>query len=533
MAKRTKRTTKRTPKKATGASTPESIQDIDAIDLEVARAEELETLRSTLAAKERHILILEADLKKHKSSMASLSVQRERDRKHAKKTFVKLLMEHGKQFERQLKLDEAAQAYRRALKLMPKETSIHYKLGNVLLMARKFKDAAPHYRFLVAHRPNDLSAHRSLAALKTVLGNRAEGREELIRLYKQSPTSTVPATSPEAPTLLHIRGFESTYFTIGRRWDGTAITTQRGGHFSTEYLVSDKDFALCTYVVLDNNLNIDRDVPAHELILNSIADPDMESTSLHMLASYLNEHQDVPVINEPEMVLETSRDANYRRLNDLEGIIFPRTERLERGAYSIDELSDVVTARGFSFPLIVRETGTQTGRTTEKVESEEALKRYLSESRSAEFYLIDYVDCRTKDGLFQKMRFFFVDGRMYPVVHHIDQVWNVHGGNRKTFMRTHPWMLEREKEFLIDPKKYLGKPVYQRLENLVDVVGLDFFGVDFTILEDGQILIFELNPCMRHTFDHAQTFAYMRPHMQTITDAFGTMIARKIAGAKI
>jgi hypothetical protein len=65
------------------------------------------------------------------------------------------------------------------------------------------------------------------------------------------------------------------------------------------------------------------------------------------------------------------------------------------------------------------------------------------------------------------------------------------------------------------------------------VAKLDFFGVDFNVLDDGRILIFEMNPAMRHSFEHAQNFPYLIPHAQRITDAFQAMITSRALPMKM
>jgi hypothetical protein len=103
----------------------------------------------------------------------------------------------------------------------------------------------------------------------------------------------------------------------------------------------------------------------------------------------------------------------------------------------------------------------------------------------------------------------------------------VHGSNRKTLMAKHDWMMAEEKSYMADPRAYLGGEIYERLEKLPDLVGLDFFGFDFNVTEDGEILIFEMNPAMRHSFDHAANFDYLKPHMERVTKAFREMIDKR------
>ena len=110
--------------------------------------------------------------------------------------------------------------------------------------------------------------------------------------------------------------------------------------------------------------------------------------------------------------------------------------------------------------------------------------------------------------------------------------WNVHGGNRRIIMRNKEWMMAEEKSFLSDCRGYLGPDRFNILSGLNEIVGLDFFGVDFTVTGDGTILIFELNPVMRHSFEHADHFPYLTPYMVYISAAFGRMIAGKLNGIR-
>ncbi|MCP4711578.1 MAG: hypothetical protein GY869_23410, partial [Planctomycetes bacterium] len=248
------------------------------------------------------------------------------------------------------------------------------------------------------------------------------------------------------------------------------------------------------------------------------------------VSEFVSENPNFPLINAPDKVVETTRDNNYKRLNGLEGFIFPTTERMPGGEYGVDELEAYVNDKGFTLPMLVREAGTQTGISFAMVDTLAELRDRLKNPAPHGYYLIAYIEELFRGEYFRKMRFFFIDGRLYPVVCHIDQIWNVHGSNRKEFMASHDWMVNEEREFLTDPQNYLGQTVYNRIKSLHPIVGLDFFGVDFTVTEKGDVLIYELNPAMRHSFDHARNFPYMKPYMQNITDAFNEMIKSKLAG---
>ncbi len=119
-------------------------------------------------------------------------------------------------------------------------------------------------------------------------------------------------------------------------------------------------------------------------------------------------------------------------------------------------------------------------------------------------------------------------GEFYPVVCHIDIVWNVHGGNRKEVMRDNDELKAEEQRFLKDWKCYVGASNANRLEKIAEIASMEFFGVDFTIDENEELFIYELNASMRHSFDHAKAFPYKLPYDLEVSQAFSDMIARRL-----
>ncbi|MEL6854810.1 MAG: hypothetical protein AAFO83_06835, partial [Cyanobacteria bacterium J06607_13] len=83
--------------------------------------------------------------------------------------------------------------------------------------------------------------------------------------------------------------------------------------------------------------------------------------------------------------------------------------------------------------------------------------------------------------------------------------------------------------FLNTTADYLGEENIARLYRIRDLVQLDFFGIDFTVLSDNRLFIFELNAAMRHNFDHAKNFPYTEPHLRRVSDAFAAMVKARLA----
>ncbi|WP_371155776.1 hypothetical protein [Jannaschia sp. 2305UL9-9] len=262
-------------------------------------------------------------------------------------------------------------------------------------------------------------------------------------------------------------------------------------------------------------------------MLNAISDADMELGSLSSLASHLSAHPQTRVINAPDAVMETTRDGNYNRLLDLPNVHFPGTIRVVLDAPTPKDLDRQLRALDFRLPVILRRTGTQTGRSTVRIDAPEDLVTFCADEPRGEFYAIQYKQLLWRDTFFRKMRLFCIDGAAYPVVCHFDHVWNVHGGNRRTVMKASAELMEQEQHFLRDWRGYIGSKAAAAVEDVFARTPLDFFGMDFTVDTDGGLFIYELNASMRHSFDHARNFPYKQPHDQATSDAFEAMVHRR------
>ena len=461
----------------------------------------------------------------------------------AKETLISMMFRHADMLSGTMQSAESALLYEIASHLAGvgnesltkgKSSEDLRQTGAVLLTAGRLQLALKVYEQLAQQDPGSHEDHTRLAALYRDANGDEMARDFLQNFFAKNPIEREPAANDKTSkgSILCMTGYDKSTYKIGKRGDGSFKCYRSGGHFMLRYLVDMHDYDVTNYVVARDNLATTQPTGTFDLLLNTIADPDTEHASLLSLEKYVADHPPASLINHPTHVMKTTRDGNYARLNAIDGIRFPRTIRFAAAGSSPENLASAIEAEGFNYPLIIRRTGTHTAVSTELVDHRQALESYIKSSEGDELYVIEFIDSSSDEGHFTKMRLFAIDGQLYPVVHHIDEVWNVHGGNRKTFMASHEWMLEKEQQFMRDPKSVIGNEAYALLQTLPDVIGLDFFGFDFTTLPDGTILIFELNPAMRHSFDHAENFAYLEPHMQAISDAFAAMVDKKIQEAR-
>jgi len=85
-----------------------------------------------------------------------------------------------------------------------------------------------------------------------------------------------------------------------------------------------------------------------------------------------------------------------------------------------------------------------------------------------------------------------------------------------------------ELRFLENPQQALGDKVWVTLEDIGARLDLDFVGIDFSVLQDGRLLLFEANPTMLVHPEDDPLFAHKNFAVQNILDAFERMIAGKM-----
>lgn len=409
--------------------------------------------------------------------------------------------------------------------------SLLTEIGSALLGQGWFAQAALVLEKAVKSDPGNFKAHKLLSSVLHILGDAEGARGVLVRGVSNTPYSVRPCSRDPLLKILRFMGVQNAFYTVGGKQGGESryISKLSHGNFADTYLTDPDRFTVFDFLILENNILDFDGLPEHDLIMNSIADPDFERESLLALSEYLKTVPDRPVINHPDRVLPTTRDRNYQRFKDFDGVVFPKTLRLGLQGLDDEQAAGLIEEQGIGYPLLIRETGTHTGKTFAKIDDAGALGDAIAEGDYGEIYLIEYIENLKKGKYFWKMRVFLIDGKIHPVVCHIDEFWNVHGGNRKEVMKDNAWMTDEEIAFLSDCEAYLGHERYETLKSLYDVVGLDFFGIDFSILENGKILIYELNPAMRHSFHHARNFPYLTPYYERISGAFNRMILDRTA----
>ena len=195
------------------------------------------------------------------------------------------------------------------------------------------------------------------------------------------------------------------------------------------------------------------------------------------------------VINPPDAVLRSKRDQVAELLAGVDGLIAPKTVRL-RGDQP--DITAAVLSR-VEPPLILRQAGTHGGKVLGLFDSVERAIEAVEPGR--DHIATHFVDFRSEDGLYRKYRVFFIGQRRIARHLLISDHWSIHGHARSEFMAPRPELIAEERSMFESET-----PFPPQVEAVFDAVRsrmpLDFFGLDFALTGDGQVVLFEANATM-------------------------------------
>lgn len=277
---------------------------------------------------------------------------------------------------------------------------------------------------------------------------------------------------------------------------------------------------------VDETLKPDFDFPSHDVLLVAPCALDQNRSLLESISAALQRNA-AAIINRPERIPCTTREAAWNLLKDESAICVAETQRVSREkliAQAGDAHAPCVA--GIPFPAIIRPVGSHAGRGLERIEHSAALRMYLDKSAHEEFYVASFIDYRSQDGLYRKYRIALIDGQ--PHISHmgISQHWMVHYPYEE--MIAHPERRKEEAEFMSSFRHGFALRHRHALSRVARLTGLDYVGLDCAESPDGRLVIFELATAMVvHDMDDPKTFPYKSPQMRLYFDAFCDMVVRK------
>ncbi|CAK0740784.1 putative Tetratricopeptide repeat protein [Gammaproteobacteria bacterium] len=434
------------------------------------------------------------------------------------------------------KVDEAITLYHRAITLQPTCAEAHNNLGDALKDLRKLDEAVASYQQAIALKPNFALALSNLGIVYSVANQFGPAAEWYRRALAIDPNLGV-ANMNLASILEHDGRLAEAQIYRGRvprpqplvidtaqehRRNVLILSAAGDGNVPIDPLIPQQFNTRIRWSVECATDGQQESLPPYNVVFNAIGNADLIGPSLTRMTDFMHRCRR-PVLNRPECVLPTRRDLMPRLLAGIPNVVAPPVMRLSRKEVIRPKLAERLAAGGVTCPLIVRPISGQGGLGIILVETPEQLAE-ATFTEADVFYFIAYRDYQSPDGYYRKYRTIFVDRRPYPYHLAISPRWLVHYFSAE--MLATPWKHEEERRFLEAPATALGPVVTAAIEAISQRMDMDYAGIDYSILPDGQVLVFEANATMSVVLPDAKDFPYKQSYIQTIYAAFEAMLER-------
>lgn len=278
----------------------------------------------------------------------------------------------------------------------------------------------------------------------------------------------------------------------------------------------------------------DAQLPPFDLVFNAIGDPDVAAPLAARLERFMSGLKSHPAargarapLNLPAAVERTARNRIPALLADLHDVQVAPCIRVDAAPASHEALAALLAGSGIPLPVLARPAATHGGEGLVRCDDFIALLTRLRDGAGPR-YLTAFRDTRSADGYYRKYRMIFVGGEPFPYHLAISPHWMVHYFSAD--MEGHAWKLDEERRFLEDPAAALGERALQALAAIGRRLELDYAGIDFTLLPDGQVFVFEANATMLAHYERSTgALAHKNPFVQHIVDAFERLMTRRTA----
>lgn len=417
---------------------------------------------------------------------------------HLRGDYIKAYCNMGVAFKQQNKLDDALDCYRTAHAIAPDNVDALFNTGVIYGLKRQFKPAEEWYRKTLAIDPDYVAAHVNLSSILLDQKRLDEAQQHRDQAYRKQCLFVTRSHTATRTVLLLV--------------DAGKANVPFGLLFPAEHN------NLIEWMIEYATPGQHKQLPTFDVVFNAIGSAEQTEATAQPVKDFLAVC-DKPVLNKPEAVERTARHLAPELFGDLENLVIPGTWRVEQ--------SDRWYANpDFKFPALARPLATHGGEGVFLV-ADAAQLAEVPLDRSGSIYLCAYHDYRSDDGYFRKYRVIFVNRKPYPYHLAISEQWMVHYETANMLDPALAWKLQEEQRFLEDPRNVLGDQGMAVLEAVGQRLDLDFAGVDFSILPDGKILLFEANATMLvHPEEDNVVLKFKNPYVQNIFDAFATLLAR-------
>ncbi len=398
-----------------------------------------------------------------------------------------------------------AQATEQATAETTMETIVHLcNIATAYFMQGNYKDAEHWYRLVLTFDPHFAIAYMNLTSIYSSTGRPAEAEICRDQAYRNQRVFIEHEGNPVRRVLV---------LCVGRT----------SGNIPFEVLLPTSTCVRIKYVIDYATEMEDEWLPDYDLVFNAIGEPDVASLYADRVRRFASRCSR-PILNPHEVVTLTQRHRLAAFMGDIEDVVNMPCIRLDRPPASSEALSGVLAQKGLTFPVLIRPVGSHGGKQFERCETMAELELQIRAINDI-CYLTSYCDYASADGYYRKYRIIYVDRKPLPYHLAISEHWKVH--YETAGMEQHLWRIDEEYRFLQDPEKVLGARAMSTLAYIGSRLNFDYGGIDFTLLPDGRILVFEANPTMLVHREHSNSgLAHKNFFVQHIVDAFEEFLAR-------
>lgn len=359
------------------------------------------------------------------------------------------------------------------------------------------------YLLVLLIDPNVASAYQNLCAIYSRSGRLEESERCRARAYQIQRVFIESVANPIRQLLI---------LCVGRT----------SGNIPFESLLTTGTNSRIKYAIDYAELEEDAQLPPYDLVFNAIGDPDVAAPLADRL-EHFTQRCGRPALNSPLAVGRTQRHLMPALLGDIDDVVTAPCMRCETPPASRIDLVQSLALADMGLPILVRPEATHGGLGLVCCETIEEVENNLRATTEV-CYLTKFHDYRNADGYFRKYRVIFVDREPFPYHLAISRQWMVHYFSAD--MENNQWKLDEEMRFLQNPWSALGANVMTALAAIGRRIDLDYAGIDFTLLPDGRVFVFEANATMLIHLGNG-VLTNKNPYVQRIVDAFEQLLARR------
>jgi len=295
-----------------------------------------------------------------------------------------------------------------------------------------------------------------------------------------------------------------------------------------EFLLADSAIAMDLHYMQAGD-SMPQDLTDYDLLFIAVGESDHNTPLLRELAQQLRDCP-TPLINRPEYIMQTTREAAAAALHGVAGIDMPMSVRLSRTALGrLDQPGQL--ARYLpeqDFPIIVRPVASHGGQGLMRLDGAADIAPYLGAQAEEMFYISRFVNYASADGQFRKYRIVLIEGQPFVCHLAISSHWLVHYLNAD--MTGNADKCAEEADCMAHFEHGFARRHQQAFAAMYERMGLEYLIIDCAETHDGRLLVFEVDTsAIVHAMDSVSLFPYKRPQMHKIFRAFQRMLARRAA----